>query len=242
MRFVSIKKARPLKDGRETARAFLCEKDRKLAECTSVRHISSRKPVLITGAHHSGKSYVLGRLHADAGRLWSSREAAPLLLSASASVSAWTDGPHLSRWWKERAGNPDDGDERVTWSKLKPHEKQGALPLYLKETKAVLFLDDAHLLTNGSNKGKLAQKCIRAAGVFVLAAADEGRLFPGLREDVLKRKPQYIRLDSDVAYDATPVIIWILVTIAFGLGWWEAGAALGSLRLLGSGKRATRQA
>ena len=67
MRYVSIKRSRPFADGRETARAFLCEKDRKMEECTSIRHVSSRQPVVITGAHHSGKSYVLNRLHADAG-------------------------------------------------------------------------------------------------------------------------------------------------------------------------------
>lgn len=242
MRFVSIKKARPLKDGRETARAFLCEKDRKLAECTSVRHISSKRHVLITGAHHSGKSYVLNRLHADAARLWSSRTATPLYLSASASVQSWTHGSHLARWWRERESGLEEGEEKPQWSKLSPHEKQLALPLYLRETKAVLFLDDAHLLTNGSNKGKLAQKCIRAAGVWVMAAADEGRLFPGLREDVRKQKPQFIRLDSDVAYDATPIVIWLMVAIAISIGSWELAMALGGLRMLASGKRATRQA
>jgi hypothetical protein len=242
MRFVSIKKSRPLRDGRETARAFLCEKDRKLEECTSIRHISSKRHVLITGAHHSGKSYVLNRLHADAARLWSSRQATPLYLSASAAVASWTHGSHLARWWRERESGFEDGEEKPQWSKLSPYEKQRALPLYIRETRAVLFLDDAHLLTNGSNKGKLAQKCIRAAGVFVLAAADEGRLFPGLREDVLKQKPQFIRLDSDVAYDATPIVMWVLITIAFGMGYWELAMALGGLRLLGSGKRATRQA
>jgi hypothetical protein len=241
MRYVSIKRSRPFADGRETARAFLCEKDRKMEECTSIRHVSSRQPVVITGAHHSGKSYVLNRLHADAARLWAKRQASPLLLSASAPVASWTDGEHLAAWWKERAGEPQEGEERVTWSRLKPHEKQRLLPIYLEEKKAVLFIDDAHLFTNGSNKGKLAQKCLRAAGVWVIAAADEGRLFPGLRQDVLRRKPQYIRLDSDVAYDATPVVIWLFITLAVGMGYWELAMVLGGMRMFAGGKRAAKQ-
>jgi hypothetical protein len=237
MQFLTIKKqGRVAKDGKPRAQAFVVKKNRKFGEVVEQKNIKTKQPVLITGAHSSGKSYWLDRLHKDHARIWASRsDATPIYLSAIRPLSAWTDGKHLELWWAMR----DNPDEERHWSKIKAHEKTDALPLYLKETKAVLFVDDAHNLSG--RKLKVVQDCVRAAGVWVMTAADEGRISPSLRQDVMFKAPQTFRLDTDVAYDATTVIMWIAIAIATGMGFYELAIILGGLKMLTGGSRASKQ-
>lgn len=236
MQFLTIKKhQRERKDGRPHAQAFVIKKNRKFGEVLEQKGISTKKPVLITGAHASGKSYWLDRLHKDAERVWARIEAKPLHLAAVRPLSAWTDVKHLELWWAYRK-NPDEDRH---WTKLKAWERVDMLPLYLKETGAVLFIDDAHNLSG--RKLKLAQDCVRASKVWVMAAADEGRLAPSLRKDVLAAEPQTYRLDSEVAYDATSIIMWMLMLACLMGGAYEVAAVLGGLKMLASGSRASKQ-
>jgi hypothetical protein len=237
MQFLTIKKQqRVAKDGKPRAQAFVIKKNRKFGEVVEQTSIKTKQPVLITGAHASGKSYWIDRLHKDHSRIWATRsDATPIYLSAIRPLTAWTDSKALELWWAMR----DNLDEERHWSKLKAHERTDALPLYLKETKAVLFVDDAHSLSG--RKLKLVQECIRAAEVWVVTAADEGRIAPGLRKDVLFAEPQIFRLDTDVAYDATAVIMWLMIAIATGMGFYELAIILGGLKMLTGGNRASKQ-
>ena len=241
MQFLTIKKhQRVRKDGRPHAQAFVVKKNRKFGAVIEQRGISTKKPVLITGAHASGKSYWLDRLRKDAARIWASKaDSEPLYFSATRPISAWSDIKMLALWWADRCSRKLDDDEDRHWSKLKPWERQDALPLYLKETGAVLFIDDAHDLSG--RKLKVAQECVRAATVWVMAAADEGRLAPGLRKDVLALEPQIFRLSSEVAYDATSIIMWLIMLAALGFGAYEIAAAIGGLKMLAGGARAAKQ-
>jgi hypothetical protein len=237
MQFLKIKRQnRVAKDGKPRAKAIVVQKDRKYGNVIEEHQIKTRQSVLITGAHSSGKSYWLDRLHKDYARIWAKRsEHKPVYLSALLPLTAWTDGKHFELWWALRF-NPD---EERHWSKLKAHERLDALPLYLEETEALLFVDDAHNL-NG-RKLKLVQSCVRSAGIFVIAASEEGRLSPSLRQDVLHVEPQIFRLDSEVAYDATAILMWLFILIAAGLGAYELAAVLGGLKMLSGGSRATKQ-
>lgn len=237
MQFLTIKKhQRQRKDGKEHAQAFVIKKNRKFGEVVEQKAISTKKSVLITGAHASGKSYWLDRLHKDYARVWASRsDAVPIHLSSIRPIGAWADGKHLELWWAMR----DNPDEDRHWKKLKPHERLDALPLYLKETKALLFVDDAHNM-NG-RKMKLVQDCVRSASVWVMTAADEGRIAPSLRKDVLHAEPQIFRLDTEVAYDATAVLMWLAILVAAGFGAYELAAVLGGLKMLAGGQRASKQ-
>lgn len=237
MQFLKIKRQnRVAKDGKPRAKAMVVKKDRKYGNVIEEHQILTRKSVLITGAHSSGKSYWLDRLHKDYARIWAKRsEHPPVYLSSILPLSAWVDGKHFELWWAMRF-NPD---EERHWSKLKAHERLNALPLYLEETNALLFIDDAHNL-NG-RKMKLAQDCVRSAGIFIIAASEEGRLSPSLRQDVLHVEPQIFRLDSEVAYDATTVIMWIAIAIATGMGFYELAIILGGLKMLTGGSRASKQ-
>lgn len=239
MIYLAIKKQRRArKDGREYAQAMLIRKGRKFGPEIERRHIGTRHPVLITGAHHSGKSRWLNRLHADAALVWPSRAGAvPLLLVASDSMAQWTTARHLESWWAGR----DHGDEEYRpWSKLRPWERTAALPLYLRETGAVLFVDDAHAVSTETKKAKVLQSCIRAAGVWVMATQDEGRLFPSLRTEVKNIDPQRFHLSTETSYDGTAVFMYFLMALCLLSGAYEAAIAIGGLKFLASGRRATK--
>ena len=237
MQFLTIKKhQRERKDGRPHAQAFVIKKNRKFGQVIEQKGISTKKPVLITGAHASGKSYWLDRLRKDAARVWATKaDNEPLYLAAVRPLSAWTDTKELALWWASRKNPAEDRH----WSKLKAWERQDALPLYLAETGAVLFVDDAHNLSG--RKLKIAQECVRSTKVWVMAAADEGRLAPGLRLDVLAAEPQTYRLDSEVAYDATTMVMWILIVSFTTMGYWELAMVLGGLKMFANGNRASKQ-
>jgi hypothetical protein len=236
MQFLRIKnRNRKRADGRPWAEARVIRKNRKFGQVIEDKGISTKRPVLLTGAHASGKSYWLERLRSNAGRIWAGIEAEPLHLAATRPLSAWTDVQHLERWW---AGREDTADDRH-WSKLKAWERVDLLPVYLQDTGAVLFIDDAHGLSG--RKLKVVQDCLRSTKVWVMAAADEGRLAPGLRQDVLAAEPQTFRLGTEVAYDATPAFMWFLLALFMAMGYWELAMAVGGLKVLGSGRRAAKQ-
>jgi hypothetical protein len=211
------------------------KKNRKYGKVLEHKYIGTKKSVLITGAHASGKSYWLDRLHKDAARVWVRIPAKPLHLAAVRPLSSWTDVKHLELWWAARENLDDDRH----WTKLKAWERVDWMPEYLRETGAVLFIDDAHNLSG--RKLKLTQDCVRAAKVWVMTAADEGRIAPGLRKDVLAAEPQTFRLDSEVAYDATSILMWVAMLICLGFGAYEIAMVLGGLKMLASGNRASKQ-
>ena len=237
MQFLTIKKhQRQRKDGKPHAQAYVVKKNRKFGDVIEQKCISTKKPVLITGAHASGKSYWLDRLRKDAARVWVSKsDNEPLYFSASRPLSSWTDVKHLELWWAIR----DNPEEERNWTNLKAWERQDAISLYLRETGAVLFIDDCHNLSG--RKLKIAQDCVRAAKVWVMTAADEGRIAPGLRKDVLFAEPQIFRLDTEVAYDATAILMWVMMLVCLGFGAYEIAAAIGGLKMLAGGQRASKQ-
>ena len=52
-----------------------------------------------------------------------------------------------------------------------------------------------------------------------MTTADENRISPSLRKDVLGQQPQTFRLNTDVAYDATPLFMWFLIASALADGF-----------------------
>lgn len=240
MQFLKIKhRQRPRADGSVYAEALFVTKPRKYGKTLSEETISTKRAILVTGAHDSGKSRWVKRLYEAAPAIWGSKtKAAPLLLDALSPLSAWTDTPAIAQWWNQQRQLEQQTQApqiRDAWKSLKPHARAEALPLYCKETGAILFVDDAHKL-NG-RKLQIARQCVLSSRLFVIAASEEQRLAPNLRAVVLHRNPQIFRLDSEVAYDATALLMWTFIALCLVAGWWEAGAVLGGLKLLGTGRR-----
>ena len=225
-------------DGSRYAVPLLVTKSAKYGKVISEQNISTRKPVLVTGAHDSGKTRWVSRLHEHAAEIWGAKiKAEPLLLDTLSPLAAWCDTPAVAQWWdSQQQALP--ADDRLLWKKLKQHERSEALPRYCEDTGAVLFIDDAHKLSG--RKLQLARKCVMAARIWIIAASEEQRIPPNLRSIIMRRDPQIFRLDTDVAYDATHILTCFILLCCLAVGWWEAALVIGGLKALGSGRRAAR--
>lgn len=237
MKFLRIKGSvnRVRADGTPFKSATFVEKNRKYGTQISEQTISVKRPVLVTGAHDSGKSRFLKRLYTDERAIYGAKISAPALwLSALRPLTSWTDFPHVADWFNASKVNT----KKLSWSSLKQYEKVEQLPHYVAETKAVVFVDDAHKLSG--RKLQIARECILAAHIYVISASDEQRIPPNLRGIVLRRDPQVFRLNTEVSYDMTQPLMWLAILFLVSIGFWEAGAVLGGLKYLSSGSRATK--
>jgi len=229
-------------DGSRYAVPLYVTKTKRMGNTISEEPISTKRSILVTGAHDSGKTKWVERLHEHAREIWGTKsKTAPLYLNTLSPLSAWCDDPDLEKWWEglrvtEEAADP--ATARVPWKALKQHDRAEALPDYCKDTKAVLFIDDAHKLAG--RKLQIARKCVLASRLFVIAASEEQRMPPNLRTVVMRRDPQIFRLDTDVSYDATNLFMWAVLVACLAAGWFEAAMVLGGLKMLGSGRRAAR--
>lgn len=229
-------------DGSFYAVPLLVTKTRKYGKTVSEQTISTKKPILITGAHDSGKTRWIRRLHDEALAIWGAKSKhEPLLLDAFSPLAAWSDSDVVAQWWDSvRREELDLGEEgvRKAWSHLKQYERSEALPEYCLATKAVLFIDDAHKLSG--RKLQIARECLLASRLFVVAASEEQRIPPNLRSVMMRRDPQIFRLDSEVSYDATALLVWMFIAVALAIGWWEAALVMGGVKAMGTGRRSAR--
>ena len=225
-------------------------KDRKYGPVVDTEVIGRKTPTLITGAHDSGKSRMLEKLHSEERAIWGKKiDASALWLGALRPLGAWSDAEHVAAWWDARAatlaakvgagGTAVKADMLRPWVKLKAWERAESLPDYLRDTGAVLFIDDCHKLAG--RKLQIARECALTAKVWVASASDEQRIPPNLRSVMMRRDPQIIRLGSDVAYDATSVMTWILALVLLASGAWEASLVVAGLKTLAGGRFAARQ-
>ncbi|MBE0506966.1 MAG: hypothetical protein IBX50_09650 [Marinospirillum sp.] len=245
MRYLKLKKhCRPRADGTVIVDPIIVDSPRKYAAQRERRetYISKRKCHLVFGAHDSGKSRWLQRMHGKWEKIWGAKiSAAPVFLGALHPVSTWTDQPHVEKWHDklEKAAAEHDPDYTLRpWAKLNQQQRSERLADYLADTGALLFIDDAHKLTG--RKLELARRCVISANIWLIATSQENRLPPNLRTIIDRREPQRTRLMTDAAYDATSIVMWLIIVIAIGIGWWEAALILGGLKVLGSGRRAAR--
>lgn len=226
------------------------KKCRKYGPVVDTEIIGRKAPTLITGMHDSGKSRMLNKIHSEEREIFGSKSKSPALwLGALQPLAAWADAPHIADWWDRRAAEQtarfsektevDRADMPRPWSKLKAWERTEALPDYIAETGAVVFLDDCHKLSG--RKLQIARECAMAARIWIASASTEARIPPNLRSVMLRRDPQIIRLDSDVAYDATNVFTWLIAVALILVGAWEAGFVIAGLKALAGSRLAARQ-
>lgn len=225
-------------------------------------HISKRRNILITGAHHSGKSKLINQLHENAQEVWahqikpykfSNNKSAldydkpmlkqgetlddwvfpePIYLHGLTPLSKWADNEGVIEWWDKK--HPERPYKKIpAWKRIE------LLPEYLAETRAVLFIDDAHKLTG--RKLQIAKLCLDSAFRSIVTSSDENRISPSIRRPFLETNPQIVRLNSDVAYDATHILIWLLVMLFMLGGSPEMAMALGAFEIFKGGRRGAKQ-
>ncbi|MGB5597387.1 MAG: hypothetical protein WBM66_01625, partial [Thiothrix litoralis] len=212
MEFLKIhrSKSQVRADGSPYAVPLYVTKTKRMGNTLSEEAISTKRPILVTGAHDSGKSKWVERLHEHAGEIWGTKsKTAPLYLDTLRPLVAWSDEPDLEKWWEGKRleeEKTDINNARAPWKSIKQYARAEALPDYCKDTGAVLFIDDAHKLAG--RKLQIARKCVISSRLFVMAASEEQRLPPNLRTVVMRRDPQIFRLNSEVSYDATNLFMW----------------------------------
>lgn len=282
LQYLKIRKGNQVRaDGSVYAVPLFVNKTRKYGKTIEEKSISRKTPILVTGAHDSGKTRWLNRLYEDAMPIWGAKHKHdPLWLGALRPLAAWCDAPCVEQWWErcreeeEReldattnpATNPTTtatrskakpktpktttktkttkpkqqgrAQPRRPWTSLKQWERSEVLPDYCRDTNAVLFIDDAHKLAG--RKLEIARLCVLASRIHVIAASEEQRIPPNLRSVLMRRDPQVFRLDSEVAYDATSLLMWLFICISMGAGLWEISLVLGGLKALGNGRRSAR--
>lgn len=238
MKFLRIKGSskRVRADGTAYKEARFVEKSRKYGATLSEQIISVKKSILVTGAHDSGKTRFIKRLYDDERAIYGAKIKYPALwLGALRPLAAWTDFEYLEGWFN---GDCKTNPKKLLWSSLKAYEKAERLAEYVAQTKAVVFLDDAHKLSG--RKLQISRECVLASHIYVMTASDEQRIPPNLRGIVLKRDPQFFRLNSDVSYDMTTPLMYAAMLFFAVIGFYEVSAVLGGLKYLSTGSRATR--
>ncbi len=123
MEYLKIRRAKNQvrADGSRFAVPILVTKTKKYGRVISEQVISKKKPILVTGAHDSGKTRWLTRLHENAHEIWGAKiKAEPIFLDTLSPLSAWCDQSAVSDWWdNEQKKRPLD--EREPWKKLKQY-------------------------------------------------------------------------------------------------------------------------
>lgn len=238
MRFLKLRTdhKRQRKDGSKYVTPLIVDAPRRFAPSHTRKETSLRRTQcqLITGAHDSGKSRWLSRLREQRHAIWG-KKAQPVLLEGLMPLSSWIEIKGIDSWYHEFSQNSDN---TTPWGKLNLQQKADLLGDYLLDTQALLFVDDAHKLTG--RKAQVARKCLLSSKIWLMSVSEEGRLPASIRPIVERRDPQRTNLESDVSYDTTRALIWFLVAMCVVSGAWEAGAVIGGLQMLGSGRRSTR--
>lgn len=238
MRFLKLRTDhnRTRRDGSRYVTPLIVDAPRKFAPSDSRTETSLKRTrcQLITGAHDSGKSRWLTRLRDNRNEIWG-RKKQPVLLEGLMPLSSWVEVKGIEHWYAEFTA---EEESPTPWQRLNLQLKADLLSEYLLDTQTLLFIDDAHKLTG--RKAQIARKCMMSAKIWLVATSEEGRLPPSIRPIIERREPQRTNLESDVSYDTTKALVWFLVALCVVAGAWEAGAVIGGLQMLGSGRRSTR--
>lgn len=203
-------------------------RERKYGRILEERFISIKRDVLISGPNASGKTRWLHKLEAGAGEVWTGKE--KLFIRAMEPMQRWCEDARVEAHAVSKG---------KTWAKLKSYEKMDMLLDWVKSSKIVLLLDDAHKLAG--RKLDIAIQLCRAAAVLVVGAFAEQSVPMSLRMLIDTRDPQKIMLKSEAAYDATAIVMWLIILIAMMAGWWQLAAIMGGMKVLSGGKRAAKQ-
>ena len=244
MRFLKIKRIKaPRADGSEMKTASIIDTPRRFSKSHERKEtcIKRTKSQLITGAHDSGKTRWLERLYDDWEPIWSAKiKSQPVYISALDPVSDWVDAAHVAKWFEAQAREAAEqaGGEPRSWRKLSQKQRISETARYLHETGTLLFLDDAHKLTG--RKLQFARQLMMSTRIWLMTASAENRLSPSLRTLVERASPQRTELDSDASYDATRIMLWLMIAGFTVSGVWEAALILGGLQMLGAGRNAAK--
>lgn len=228
MLMLMVRPAGKLADGSTRRVPIVRKRERKYGPVLEERVLSIKKDVLVTGPNSSGKTRWLAKLDAKAGEVWTGRE--KLFLRAMEPLQRWYDDPRIEAFAVKQG---------KTWAKLRSYERLDMLIGWVKASKVVLILDDAHKLAG--RKLDIAIQLCREAMRLVVGTFAEQATPMSLRMLIEARDPQKVMLKSEAAYDATALAIWLIILMALFAGWWQLAAVMGGMKVLAGGRRASKQ-
>ena len=229
MLMLMVRPAGRLANGAARRVPVVRKRERKFGPNLEERVLSIKKDMLISGPNSSGKTRWLQKLDDKGGEVWAGRE--KLFLRAMEP---------LQRWYEDARVEAHAVGQGKNWTKLRSYERLDVLLDWVKSSKVVLLLDDAHKLAG--RKLDVAIQLCRAAAVLVVGTFAEQATPMSLRMLIDARDPQKVMLKSEAAYDATALVLWLLILIALFAGWWQLAAVVGGMKVLAGGRRAARQA
>lgn len=237
-------------------------KTKKYGQVIEQQNISVKsKCIVFAGAHHSGKTRALQKIHDKAESIYSAQlrpyslktkrlidnerlEATkinsnwrwhqPIFIGANLTLAQWVDNVDLCNWWcmKNQATEKD-------FKRVKQYQKLALIRDYLKETRALLFVDDAHKFVG--KKIQLFKDYFSVASRVLMSCESEQRLPESIRLMVMRASPDIHRFNTDVSYDMTHVVMWFLLFLLLLAGQYEIALLLGGLKMLANGRGATKQ-
>jgi len=221
---VCIKK----RENRGAGRAEMSVRTRRAAKgaIVSEKYLSKKKSLLFTGEAGSNKSRTLNRIYKNHNHLYPNRPA--LMISAFSPIAAWVDHKGFNKWLI--ANRPE---ATTQWAKL------DALPEYVAETKAVVYIDDAHKLSG--RKMHTARRLLDAASKWNITTASINRMPPTLRLIADTSRVEMVKLSTHASYDATKALIFLALIGLAITGAWEAAIVVGLMTQLASGRNAGKQ-
>ena len=225
----------------------LVTKTEKYGEIVSIEPISvMSKLVMIVGQHDSGKSRYLqkffdfaeiyrpqmmkGTTKTTKSMLLQSEMEKPIYIKQIDNQSEWF--LQVKDWYEELY--------KKEFRKLTTSQKVNTVCEYLEQTRALLLVDDIEMMTG--KKVQFVKQMVDSAYRAVVTCRNEVRIHPSLRGTVMAKCEQIVRLESQVSYDATPVILAIImVIIGFAINpLFGAMLLLGGIGKLATGLNATR--
>lgn len=225
---LKLRRGRVRNDGVHSVVPLVRTKTRKYGPVLDEKALSVKTDWLVSGANSSGKTRWITRVHTQAPGIW--RKHPAIMLRARMPLSAWAEDERVKSYVEGKG-------ER--WEKLRTWERTERLILWIEQTRTVVLIDDAQVLTG--RKADIMEQAVRGAGRVDTTTRTEGRIPITLRMALQSREPEHIHLDSDAPYDMTTVIAWMVAVLATAAGAWPVAAVVGGLHLLGRGARSAKQ-
>lgn len=229
MKMLILRNGAPNVSKAKTCVPIVRTKTRKYGSVLEEHWLSVRRDVIIIGANASGKTRWLMRLYENAEQIWHKQPA--IFLRAVNPVGSWMSDQRVIAYMESTSN--------ASWSKIKCWDRTEWLIKWVETNRAVVLIDDAHLLAG--RKLDIAKRLALVAGRVVTGASQESRIPINLRMTLLARDPHIESLKSEAAYDMTNVFMWLVILCCLTAGAWQLAAVLGGMKMLGRGSRAAKQ-
>lgn len=201
---------------RSQNRAIIKTKQDRYSAEINREMLRKRGIVVIEGLANAGKTRWINRLEEEGANMWQGRKI--IRINARSPLSEIA--------------------EIIGTEGAKLYHRINAIKKWAEENKPVVLLDDAHVLAG--RKAEIIKQLIVNAYAVVLTCININQLTTAIRFIVFAKDPQIVRLSSKVSYDATQILIWLMVLIAVAAGAWELAAIVGGAGVLSRGRGATK--